>query len=181
MKPTAVPKTDLRRRVAIACFAGIAGAIAIAAMFVDAWLPTAQVEAVAFGLVSHRLQPAVTSAASGRHAVHFGAPRVVDQVKVAVGSTVRAGDVIATLEPIDGTELGGLEAAVERAERSLCAMQETPPVLVVPVQERVVQAAERAVARSAKEIEDARRTLERAKDAVDDTYRRLIDEELGWA
>jgi hypothetical protein len=38
-----------------------------------------------------------------------------------------------------------------------------------------------AVARSAKEIEDARRTLERAKDAVDDTYRRLIDEELGWA
>ncbi len=178
MRPTVVPKTDRRPRVAIVCLAGVAGLIAVSAGFVAGWQPSQRAPIVGSGGVSHQRQPAGTIAAPARHAVSFGAPRVVDRVEVTVGSTVRVGDVIATLKPTDDTELRGLEQAVADAERSLHAAQETPPTLVVPGQEQVVLSAQQAVARAAKSLADATRALEQANHALDDEYRRLIATEL---
>lgn len=169
---TATTKSRLLRRATIFFFAGMAVLTLFSNTIVNYSLPRVQVKNFESGMMFRQIQAEGTISAQLQHTVNFGAPRIVDQVKVEVGSPVLVGDVIATLKPTEGVELLEMEKALENAELALAQMKRTPASLSVPAMEKAVKAA-------AKAIEDARENLEDAKDAQYQAYVALIKTERG--
>ncbi|NCC75876.1 MAG: efflux RND transporter periplasmic adaptor subunit [Clostridia bacterium] len=161
----ATTKSRLLRRATIFFFAGMAILTLFSNTIVNYSLPRVQVKNFESGMMFRQIQAEGTISAQLKHTVNFGAPRIVDQVKVEVGSPVLVGDIIATLKPTEGVELLEMEMALENAELALAQMKRTPASLSVPAMEKAVKAAQKA-------IEDA-------KDAQYQAYVKLIKTERG--
>ncbi len=166
----ATAKTRLLRRATIFFFAGMAILTLFSNTIVNYSLPRVQVKNFESGMMFRQIQAEGTISAQLQHTVNFGAPRIVDQVKVEVGSPVLVGDVIATLKPTEGVELLEMEKALENAELDLAKMKRTPASLSVPEMEKAVKAAAEA-------IEKAKKTLEDEKNAHKQAYAALIKAE----
>ena len=168
----ATTKNRLLRRATIYFFAGMAVLTLFSNTIVNYSLPRVQVKNFESGMMFRQIQAEGTISAQLQHTINFGAPRIVDQVKVEVGSPVLVGDVIATLKPTEGVELLEMEKALENAELALAQMKRTPASLSVPAMEKAVKAAQKA-------IEAAKENLEDAKAAQSKAYADLIKIERG--
>lgn len=166
----ATAKNRLLRRATIYFFAGMAALTLFSNTIVNYSLPRVQVKNFESGMMFRQIQAEGTIAAQLQHTVNFGAPRIVDQVKVEVGSPVLVGDVIATLKPTEGVELLEMEKALENAELALAQMKRTPASLSVPDKEE-------AVKQALENIENAKEALEIAKTDQYDQYVKLIKDE----
>ena len=94
----ATTKNRLLRRATIYFFAGMAVLTLFSNTIVNYSLPRVQVKNFESGMMFRQIQAEGTISAQLQHTINFGAPRIVDQVKVEVGSPVLVGDVIATLK-----------------------------------------------------------------------------------
>jgi hypothetical protein len=169
------PKSRLIRRATIGFFAGMAVLTLFSNTIVNYSLPRVQVKNFESGMMFRQIQAEGMIAARQQLTVNFGAARIVDQVKVELGSPVLVGDVIATLKPVEGTELLEMEKALENAELDLARMKRTPAPTSVTAMERALKQAEKNVTLAQRTLADAEEALAEARDNLDEAFESLED------